>query len=259
MASRYAQVRLTCWDAAEWLRARQGPSFLEHSLKNENLRAWYRERGFGGRVGYGDRPAILAIDVGNLWLDPTHPEGSEQSETLVRVVSILGEARRADVPILFTTMGFAPDLSDCDAIYQKKLPHAKYEILGTPGTELHPDVERRPDEVLIEKKRQSAFFGTPLLTYLISGQRDTVIVVGFSTSGCIRSTCESAFNHGFHVVVPMEAVGDRSESAHEASLFDIDNRFADVVPAGDVLGYLQDIGAPSSTGRLTAPSADSDL
>jgi nicotinamidase-related amidase len=104
--------------------------------------------------------------------------------------------------------------------------------------DLEPALERSDDEILYVKPRQSAFFGTALLSHLIALRVDTVIVVGLSTSGCIRSTCEDAFNHNLRVVVPREAVGDRCASAHEASLFDIDNRFGDVTSAAEVLGYL---------------------
>ncbi len=96
----------------------------------------------------------------------------------------------------------------------------------------------RPTEPLIEKPRASAFFGTHLLDMLISERVDTLIVTGCSTSGCIRATCESGFNYNFHVIVPREAVGDRSASAHEANLFDIDARYADVVPLAAALEHL---------------------
>jgi nicotinamidase-related amidase len=91
------------------------------------------------------------------------------------------------------------------------------------------------------KPRASAFFGTYVDAMLISAKVDTVIVVGCSTSGCIRATAESAFNRGFHVIVPAEAVGDRCESAHQANLFDIDARYADVEPVEAVLARLRDL------------------
>jgi nicotinamidase-related amidase len=112
-------------------------------------------------------------------------------------------------------------------------------VEGTRATELHPALARRAEEVFLVKQRSSAFFGTTLLSQLVALGVDTAVVVGLSTSGCVRSTCEEAFNYNLRVVVPREAVGDRCESAHEAALFDIDARFGDVVPLGEALGALR--------------------
>lgn len=211
---------------------------MEHSLSNQELRQWYAERGFGGRVGFGERPALLVIDVAHVWLDPNTQLGSSQEAMLDNVLKVLARARQADIPIVFTTMGYSPNMRDAGKNYVKKLPHARSQVRDAPQTQVHPALERRPSELLIVKPRASAFFGTNLLSFLIGQTVDTVIVVGVSTSGCIRGTCESAFNYDFRVIVPQEAVGDRSQSAHEANLFDIDNRYADVVPVNDVLSYL---------------------
>lgn len=208
---------------------------MEHSLENEELREWYRQRGFGGRVGFGERPALLVIDVARGWLDPEAAIGSEQGEMLTSLVGILHAARDADVPVVFTTMG---GLTAADVVFDLKMPGAADDLRSPELMELDPILERAPEEPLLVMPRQSGFFGTSLIRELVGRGVDTVIVVGVSTSGCVRSTCEDAFNHNFHVVVPREAVGDRSRSAHEASLFDIDNRFGDVVDAAEVLQYL---------------------
>ncbi len=113
---------------------------------------------------------------------------------------------------------------------------------GTPMMEVDPRLGRRDDEILIDKPRGSAFWESPLLAYLIGRNVDTVIVTGCSTSGCVRSTSESAHNLNFHTIVAAEAVGDRHPLAHEANLTDIDLRFADVVPARTVIEYLSGIG-----------------
>lgn len=203
---------------------------MEHSLSNQELRDWYVTRGFGGRVGFGDRPAVLAIDVARGWLDPEVDLGSDQAAVLDAIVEVLGVARDVEIPIFFTTMGFREDAADAGEVYLKKLSLTRTQVRDSQAMELHPAVERRPEEMLIVKPRASGFFGTNLLAQLISLGIDTTVVVGLSTSGCIRATCESAFNYGYHAIVPQEAVGDRCRSAHEASLFDIDARLADVIP-----------------------------
>jgi nicotinamidase-related amidase len=109
---------------------------------------------------------------------------------------------------------------------------------GTPMVELDHRLKRRPDEIIIETPRGSAFGESPLLSYRIGRNIDTVIVTGCSTSGCVRSTSESAHNLNFHTIVAEEAVGDRHPLAHEANLTDIDLRFADVTPVSEILSYL---------------------
>ena len=211
---------------------------MELSLDNEPLRDWYRERGFGGRVGFGERPALLVVDVGRGWLDPGTPIGSPQEQVLESIVGIVRAAREAQIPRFFTTMGFEPNLADAGDVFVRKLPLAHMHIVGSAEMELHPSLGRTESELLIVKPRQSAFFGTSVLGHLVGLGIDTVVVVGLSTSACVRSTCEDAFNHNFRVIVPREAVGDRCEPWHEAALFDIDNRFGDVVSEATVRIYL---------------------
>jgi nicotinamidase-related amidase len=210
---------------------------MEHSLQNHELREWYRTRGFGGRVGFGRRPAILAIDVARGWLDPNVDLGSSQEDVLDAVVKVLEAGRETGTPIFFTTMGFASP-AEAGEVYASKLPLTGTQTAGTPEMQLHPAVRRRDDEPLIVKPRASAFFQTNLVTQLIARGIDTAVIVGLSTSGCIRATTESAFDYGFHAIVPHEAVGDRCRSAHEAALFDMDARLADVMPLDDVVAEI---------------------
>lgn len=211
---------------------------MQHSLHNAELRAWYRERGFGGRVGFGSKPAIVAIDVARGWLDPDVDLGSSQADVLTAIVEVLSAGRANETPIFFTTMGFdSPE--EAGEVYSKKLPLATTQTADTSEMELHPNVDRRSSEPVIVKPRASGFFQTSLVTQLISKRIDTVVVVGLSTSGCIRATAESAFNYGYHTIIPAEAVGDRCASAHEAALFDIDARLADVMPVSEVVTELE--------------------
>ncbi len=209
-----------------------------HALSNERLREQYQLAGFAGRVGWGTHPALLVIDMAGAWTNPREQLGSDLSQVLAKIRRLLSLARERRVPIFFTTMAYDPDLAEVGAILLKKLPHAAAMIRGSERVRLVPELERRADEPLIEKARASAFFGTNLLSMLVGRGVDTAVVVGCSTSGCIRSTCEGAFNYNFHVIVPKEAVGDRSPSAHEGALFDIDARFGDVVPIQEALEHL---------------------
>ncbi len=212
----------------------------------EEVRQLYSSRGFGGRVGFGERPAILVIDLARWWLDQGSPLGSDQYATVENTCKVLYSGRDARVPIIFTTMGFDSYQSELLGPLPKKKPHFVHPsfVRGSEWMSLDPRLGRRLDEILIEKPRASAFWGTPLLSYLTARHIDTVIITGCSTSGCIRATAESSFNHQFHTIVVREAVGDRSPFAHEYNLVEIDLRYADVTHLAEVLKYLS--GLPSN-------------
>ena len=210
-----------------------------HELHNETLMAQYRAAGFAGRVGWGDRVALLVIDMAGAWTRTGEQLGSDLSGPLDAITRLLAVARgRGDVPVYFTTMAYDASGSDLNLPTRLKTPHSLPMVRGSDRVRLLPELDRRPAEPLIEKPRASAFFATNLLSLLVSERVDTVLVTGCSTSGCIRATCESAMDYGFRAIVPAEAVGDRSRSAHLANLFDIDARYADVVPLTEALAPL---------------------
>ncbi|SDS44487.1 isochorismatase family protein [Jiangella sp. DSM 45060] len=210
-----------------------------HSLANPDLREFYEAAGFAGRVGWGERPALLVIDMAGAWTDPGEQIGTDLSAVEAATVRLLGVARCKGLPVIFTTMAWDPSLAEIGEVVRRKTPHSEKMLIGSERVTLRPALERRPDEPLVVKPRASAFFGTNVEAMLTSAKADTAIVVGCSTSGCIRATAESAFNRGYHVIVPAEAVGDRSESAHAANLFDIDARYGDVEPLEAVLARLE--------------------
>ena len=204
----------------------------------------YARAGFSGRVGWGERPALLVIDMAKAWVDPTERLGSDLSGVLRSIQDILGAAREARIPIYFTTMAYGSP-AEVGSVVARKLGHLEEMQRGSDRVALVTELGRLPSEPLIEKPRASAFFGTHLLDMLISERVDTVIVTGCSTSGCIRATCESAFNYNYHVQVPREAVGDRSEPAHVANMFDIDARYADVISLAQTLEHLTSLAVAS--------------
>lgn len=210
-----------------------------HSLSNSELKDIYEAAGFRGRVGWGERPAILVIDMAGAWTSPNEQIGTDLSSVEESILPILSEARRAGLPVIFTTMSWDPSLSEIGTVVKLKTTHSVKMLHDSERVTLRPALERRANEPLVVKPRASAFFGTNVSGMLTSAKSDTVVVVGCSTSGCIRATAESAFNRGLHVIVPAEAVGDRSESAHEANLFDIDARYGDVVSLESVLNHLR--------------------
>lgn len=210
-----------------------------HGLHNQALMEQYRAAGFAGQIGWGRKAAVLVIDMAGAWTWPDEQIGSDLSGVLESIQQLLAVVRRRDdVPVYFTTMAYDSSGSDLTITTRRKTPHSLAMVRGSERVQLLPELERQPNEALIEKPRASAFFNTNLLSLLISEGVDTVVIVGCSTSGCIRSTCESAMDYGLRAIVPAEAVGDRSESAHAANLFDINARYADVVPLQDVLDHF---------------------
>jgi maleamate amidohydrolase len=209
----------------------------------ESVRELYLSKGFGGRVGFGQSPALIVIDMARSWLDEASPLGSNRVRHVIdSILPILAEARRIHVPVFFTTMAFDAHGAEAGGPVGLKLKHtAEKGALdrGSGLTDLDPRLGRRPTEILIAKQRASAFWGTPFMSYLIGRRIDTLIITGCSTSGCIRSTAESAHNENLHTIVVGDAVGDRSELAHECNLIDIDMRFADVVSSAAVLDYFR--------------------
>lgn len=206
----------------------------------EEVRELYERSGFGGRVGFGKRPALVVIDLARSWLDDESPQGSSRLEPVLHnTIKLLEVARKRECPVFFTTMAFTP--WEAAGPYGRKMLHLGEKgslDAGSKMVELDPRLNRRPEEPLLVKPRASAFWGTPFDSYLAGRNVDTLIITGCSTSGCIRATAESAHNLNLHTIVVSEAVGDRSPLAHEVNLTDIDLRYADVVALEDTIAYL---------------------
>ncbi|WP_160118517.1 isochorismatase family protein [Rhodococcus wratislaviensis] len=210
-----------------------------HSLDNAEMVRLYREAGFGGRSGWGSKPALLVIDLAGAWTAPEEQLGSDVEGVIDATVELLNIFREKDLPIIFTTMAYDPALMEAGPVVTSKTPHSTLMLRDSERVQLRPELGRLDEEPLVEKPRASAFFGTNALSMLIGQRVDTVVVVGVSTSGCVRSTCESAFNNNFHVIVPREAVGDRSHTGHQGALLDIDSRFGDVVDLAETISELK--------------------
>lgn len=206
----------------------------------EEVSEFYRTRGFGGRVGFGKRPAVVVIDLARTWLDESSPLGSKNlGPVLSNTVRLLEAARTNGHSVFFTTMAYHE--SDLAGPLGKKLLHAsagKSLAAGTSLVELDGRLGRRENEPIIVKPRASAFWGTAFDAHLFARGIDTLIIAGCSTSGCIRGTAESAHNLNLHPIIVREAVGDRSPLAHECNLADIDLRYGDVVGLKEVIAYL---------------------
>ena len=200
----------------------------------------YRERGFQRRVGYGNRPALVHIDLANAWTRPGHAFSCDGMDTIIPAVQALNAAGRAKgIPVVYTTTAYA-DVEGPNTdmgLWVHKIPVELLE-LGSADVEIDGRIAPEPGELVIVKKRASGFHGTNLSSYLNAHGVDTVIITGVTMAGCVRHTTEDAIAEGFRPIVVREAVGDRVPGVVEWNLFDIDAKFGDVEPLERVLDYL---------------------
>lgn len=202
----------------------------------------FRARGFGLRIGFGERPALLVVDLLQAFTNPELPLGADLDDVIDASRRALAAARGAGVPVLFTSIAYDEGLADA-GVWARKQAGLLSLLRDAGATELDPRLERRPGEPIVEKKYASAFFGTDLVSRLNAARIDTLVLVGATTSGCVRASAVDAVQYGFVPVVVREAVGDRSQAAHDQSLFDLEQKYADVVSLDEACGYLAGRGA----------------
>jgi nicotinamidase-related amidase len=199
--------------------------------------AFYKERGiFQGRFGFGERPALVVIDMAYGWTDPVYAGGSARLDAaVVSLQQLLPAARSAGLPIFYTTSVYhdTPQLKSA-ADYSPN-----FRPWDRRACEIDERVRPLPNEYVLQKEHASAFAGTPLAGHLLGRGVDTLLITGCSTSACVRATATDAKSYELRPVIVREAVQDRSEIAHEWTLFDIQARFADVVSLAETLAYLQ--------------------
>ena len=208
----------------------------------------YIKGGFGNRIGLGRRPALLNIDTTYMFVDPAYSQcGAEDPALLAAIERVTGTFRRLDLPIYYSRRDDRAHPVR-RGIWNLKLGTADdIQYSRDPRADEWPErYGPRERDVIVYKNKPSSFFETPLESFLRYDDVDTLICIGISTSGCVRAGVTDAFSHNFRVIVPQEAVGDRCATAHQASLFDMDMKFADVEPLDRVIADLEArFGAPA--------------
>jgi nicotinamidase-related amidase len=199
--------------------------------------------GFGERAGFGRKPALVVVDVSRGFTDPASPLVCDLDECVAAIARLLEAFRAAELPVVFTTVCYDELGKQAAAVFIEKVPALLVLEPGSRWVEIDPRIAPVDGEPVLSKYFASAFFGTTLASVLASAGCDTVVVTGASTSGCVRATALDALQHGYRVVVPRDAVGDRNPNAHEANLYDLDTKYADVVSVEDVLGALSGVAA----------------
>ena len=202
----------------------------------EELGANYA-KAYGTRVGFGQRPALILVDFCQGYFDPDCDLYAGVDDALASALRVRAAARAAGVPVILTNVVYHPTAIDGGRFFEKAAP-LRYFLQGSPMGAWPAGLVPQADELIISKQYPSAFFGTSLASTLTARGIDSVLLTGLTTSGCVRATCVDAMSHGFRTSVIAEACGDRHPGPHEANLFDMNAKYADVVSEADATGFL---------------------
>lgn len=190
------------------------------------------------RLGFGKRPALILIDFVQAYFDPDCDLYAAPQQALAAALRVRSAARDARVPVILTCVVYHPSFMDGGRFYQKAAP-LRHFYEGSPLGAWPDGLEAEEDELIVKKQYPSAFFGTSLASTLTAMGVDSVLLTGLTTSGCVRATCVDACSHGFIPVVVGEACGDRHNGPHDANLFDMNAKYADVVSEAETIAYLE--------------------
>ena len=188
------------------------------------------------RLGLGERPALILVDLINGFTDPACALGSSCQSVVDANALLLSAFRERQLPVFFTTVVYRH--AHQASIFRRRIEALNLLQPDSHWVQVDPALAPAPDEPVIEKQWASAFFRTDLAGRLAEAGADSLVVGGLTTSGCVRATVVDGLQHDYRVVVPREAVGDRNAQAHEANLFDMDAKYGDVLPLEDVRGLL---------------------
>jgi maleamate amidohydrolase len=211
----------------------------------------YSEQGLGGeRIGFGERPALLVVDMQVDFVDPNSPSTCSPiaEDRLPAIRRLLDVARETTIPVFFSQGLVAPDLRDIGLWKGWAHRSGRCQVEGTVGAEIVPQLAPLASEHVVRKRRPSAFFGSDFDVFLRGHQVDTLLVVGSSMSGCVRATVVDAFSLDYRVMVVRECVVDRTIEVLERNLFDVDAKYADAVSLEETISYLHRV-RPATRGQ----------
>jgi maleamate amidohydrolase len=193
----------------------------------------YRQQGFAQPIGIGAAPALVIVDFVIGFTDPKHFGGGNIGPAIQRTVALLALARARGWPVVHTRVVYADDGSDCGG-FTVKVPALRGLTESSPLSQIVPDLTPRPGEMVLRKHNASAFFGTELAGWLAGRRIDTLLVSGCTTSGCVRATVVDSCSHNFRTIVVTDCVGDRALGPHEANLFDMGQKYADLMNLSEI-------------------------
>jgi maleamate amidohydrolase len=193
----------------------------------------YHRQGLGQRAGMGQRPALVIVDFVVGFADPAHFGGGNIGPAIAETVHLLAFARRHRWPVAHTRVVYADDGADA-GVFTRKAPSLLKLTEASPLSQIVPELAPATGEHIIRKQGASGFFGTGLAAFLTARGADTVIVAGCTTSGCVRATVVDSMQHNFRTIVATDCVGDRAIGPHEANLFDMGQKYADLMTRAEI-------------------------
>ncbi len=193
---------------------------------------------FDGHLAFGERPALLIVDVVMAYLDRASPLYAGVEAVLAVNERVLAAARGAGIPVVFTNVEYQPGGAD-GGVFYRKVPALTLFERGSPFGKFPPSLQPQASEMIVSKKYASSFFGTHLAATLTAMRIDTLLITGFSTSGCVRATALDACQSGFAPFVIRDACGDRHATPHEANLFDLQAKYAEVIDSAEAITLME--------------------
>ena len=198
----------------------------------------YRSQNFGNRIGFGRKSALLVVDFVVGFNDEKLFGGGNIDAAVKRTAGLLEFFRKQRLPIAFTRVVYADDGADL-GVFALKAPNLKILTEQAPASQVVPELKPRAGELILRKTQPSAFFGTGLAMWLVQQSADTVVVAGCTTSGCVRASVVDAMSYNFRPIVARDCVGDRAIGPHEASLFDMAQKYADVLDRDEIMAAMR--------------------
>ena len=210
---------------------------LIHKYRDMNTEEIYQRQGFGHTTGIGQRCCLLMVDFVNSFVDPQQLGGPAIQDAVVATVPLLQAFRSWGLPVVHTRVVFESDGSDRN-LFATRVKALQALTEHAAGSQIVPELAPLPSEWVVRKQGASAFFNTALADWLHFHQVDTLVVTGCTTSGCVRATVVDAVQHNFRSVVVSDGVGDRALAPHEANLFDLRQKYADIMTRDELMSHL---------------------
>lgn len=207
-------------------------------VKSIDLTADYAKSGFGNRIGFGRSPALIVVDMVQAYFEKGAPLYAEVEAELAVSHLLIASARQSQIPVVFTRVEYLPGGADGGYFYQKVAALSGLER-GSPLGAFAAGISPEPDDIIVTKQYPSSFFGTSLAATLNAMGVDTCLICGLTTSGCVRATALDALQNGFRPVVIPDACGDRDPGVQKANIFDLGQKYADIVPSADVMTWMR--------------------
>ncbi len=215
---------------------------MTETREDAALQTDYAQAGFGGRLTPGRKVALVIVDVVMAYLDPTSPLYARGEAALACNERLAAAARGSGAPVVFTNVVYGPGGMD-GGVFFRKVPALRAFMRGSPLGAFPPTLQPQAGDLVVSKQYPSAFFGTSLASTLYAAGVDTVMLTGYSTSGCVRASALDALQHGFIPLVVRDACADRDTRPHEANLFDMQAKMAEVINEAQGLAILSDTAA----------------